>query len=120
MDKEMQKLILSILKDRGFTNLEQTIIDDVKQIIFKVQTDIPTNQIIVHQAKMLRDEGKINFVDNQVGRYYEMTLKGKRTFDPWYKKALYWILYDKNNLYTILSVLISLSAIIISVIALNK
>ncbi|NCS98863.1 hypothetical protein GW764_01615 [Candidatus Parcubacteria bacterium] len=120
MDKEIQKFILESLKKRNYLDLEKTIVEDVSKTVWKEKKPIPADKIVKHNAKMLNDKGLIHFVDNQVGRYYQMTLQGKRTFDPWHKKAWYWILYDKNNLYTILSVLISLTAIIVSVIALNK
>jgi hypothetical protein len=120
MDKEIQKFILESLKKRNYLDFGKTIIEDVSKMVWKENKPIPGDKIVMHNAKMLNDKDMIHFIDNERGKYYQMTIKGKRTFESWYKRCWYWILYDKNNLYTILSVLISLVAIMISVIALNK
>lgn len=116
----MQKIILEALKIRNFCDLQKTIIEDVCKETWKNKKPIPGEQIVIHQAKMLRDMGMINFIESQNGTYYEMTLKGQESFDPFFKKSLRWFMYDTNNLYTILSVLLSLVAIVISVIALKN
>jgi hypothetical protein len=116
MDKKLQKIILQKLIKRGFCDLARTVKEDVCQEKFEWKESIPSDALINHQIKILEDQNKIIVIQTQHGDYYKLTLKGQQFFDPWYKKTFRFILFDKHNLFILLSFLISVLALIFSII----
>jgi hypothetical protein len=119
MDKKLQKIILQKIVNREYCDLERTILDDVQKEVFKDgKTPIPTDAILKHQVQILIDSGKILSLVSEGKFYYTLTAEGQIVFEPWYKKTFHFLLHDRNNLYAILTTLISIAALVISIISL--
>jgi hypothetical protein len=83
----------------------------------KDSLEVQSRLIILEDTKKIIKNPDIGQVDSI---QYGLTYLGKLAISPWYKRVWYFILYDKHNLFVILSLLVSIFALIISIVALSK
>ena len=72
--------------------------------------------ILENTGKILKNPGTGQVDSIQYG----LTYLGDLAMGPWYKRWWHFVLYDKHNLFIILSLLVSIFALSISIITLNK
>ncbi|MDI6734150.1 MAG: hypothetical protein QMD50_01490 [Patescibacteria group bacterium] len=116
MDKKLQKLILGIIKaDKGEANLQHITNKATRNYWPNEQPSEATNVIIKHQLDLLEKEDKLIKRDQSSNIFYILTPFGYREFDSCLKKIWWFILYDKHNLFILLSLLISIIALAVSI-----
>jgi hypothetical protein len=127
MDKELQKLILEIIKVNNGQTERRYIFNKITRQYWKKEPSPETNTIIKHQIdllekddKIIRNELKITREDGLGDTIYILTPSGHQEFDSFMKKSWRFILYDRHNVFVILSLLISAIALVISFFALYK
>src|SRR3990167_8800960 len=117
MDSKLQKWILRVISaNNGAVGL-LVLINKVGLNHWgrgRIPEDSPL--LITHQLTLLEKEEKIFKEDRPANAYYILLPAGYRVLNPWFKRAGYFILYDKTNIYTLLALLISLAALIVSLV----
>ncbi|MDO8591250.1 MAG: hypothetical protein Q7R65_04745 [bacterium] len=115
MDKKLQKWILHVIKvHNGAAGFP--IIKNKVELNHWGHDKIPENSsvFIQHQLHLLEKEEKISKEQRPAGMYYIMLPEGHRTFDPWFKRFVYFVLYDKTNVYALFALLVSFAALVVS------
>jgi hypothetical protein len=116
MDKKLQKFILNIVKDSQGEAAKSHILNKTSRGYFKeVEMSPKTNTDVQHQLNLLEKENKLYRKDQLPDTPYILTRSGCHELGPWWKKVGRFIMYDKNNLLGIFSLLISIIALIFSV-----
>lgn len=116
MDKKLQRFILEIIKSSGGEARKNHIINKTSRGYFKEAGQSPnTNIAIQHQLDFLEKEDKLNQKDQSPDTPYILTRLGYQEFDPCWKKSWRFILYDKHNLFALLSLFISVIALVFSI-----
>lgn len=115
MNKGLQKLILRIIKENNGVTTWKIIASKSKSNYYR-DGDVPreADTVIKHQLDLLQKEDKVIREDQLPEIYYILTPRGHQEFDCWLAKAKRFILYDKHNLFVLLSFLIALCSLVIS------
>ena len=120
MDKELQKIILGIIKAQDGISTWKLILSKSQRQYWKANYPIKGDVLIKHQLDLLEEEDKVLRVEQLPDIYYKLTPKGHKEFNSMYRKAWDFILYDKNNIWTLLSIVISIGSLIIAIVALKN
>src|SRR3989344_6309605 len=120
MDKKLQKIILEIIKVNNGQAERHYIFNKTTRQYWKKEPSPETNVIIKHQLdllekrdKIIRDEIKITREDGLGDTIYILTPSGHQEFDSFLEKSWRFILYDRHNVFVILSLLIGVIALVI-------
>jgi len=117
MDKKLQKFILGIIKNGDGEAKKNHIFNKTSRGYFKETEQSPkTNTITQHQLDLLEKEDKLVRKDQLPDTPYILTQTGHREFDSWWEKSWRFVLYDKHNVFVVLSLLISFGALAVSII----
>lgn len=121
MDKKLQKLILGIIKSSNGVAKWGHIINKTSHSYWERNKQPPeVSTIIKHQLDLLEREDKVIRKDQLPDIFYILTPLGYHEFDSFWKKSWLFILYDKNNLFVLFSLLISIVALVISILYKGK
>lgn len=127
MDKKLQKLILKIIQVNNGQAEWRLIVNKAIRNYWRKEQSPETNAIIKYQLdllekedKVIRNEIKITREDGLGDIIYILTPSGHQEFDSFLKKSLRFVLYDRHNVFVILSLLIGIIALVISFFALYK
>lgn len=116
MDKKLQKVILEIIKNSNGESKKNHIISKTSRGYFKEsEPSSKTNNITQHQLNLLEKEDKLIRKDELPDTPYILTPSGYRELNSWWKKSWWFIRYDKNNLLSLCSLLVSIIALVFSV-----
>lgn len=74
--------------------------------------------MVLHPLDLMEKEEKVFRKDDPNHIFYIMLPAGHRILEPWQKRAWYFVMYDKHNLFVVLSVLVSIFSLGISILAL--
>jgi len=117
MDKKLQNFLLQLVKENGGVverrDIRTLSIRDYYRDC-KVQ-DISAE--IKHQLDLLEEDKKVVRTEEMAGynTLYRLTRLGHQALDSFWKRAGRFILYDKHNLYFMVSLFISIIALVISI-----
>jgi len=116
MNKKLQKWILYVIKKNN-NSVGFPIIKNKVELNYWGRDKIPehSSPLITHELMLLEKEEKIVKDERPDGMYYTILPDGHRSFDNWFKKSWHFILYDKNNIYSLLALLLSFTALIVSI-----
>ncbi len=121
MDKKLQKLILQIIKiSNGVATWRHIVNKTTLNYWERNKQPAESNTIIKHQLDLLQKEDKVIRQDQLPDIFYILTPRGHQEFDSYWTKAWRFILYDRHNLFIILSIIVSVIALVISFFALKK
>ena len=116
MDKKLQKLILEIIKSsNGAAKWQHVFNKTVNKYWERDKQPIEASTIIKHELYLLEKEDKLIRKEQLPDIFYILTPSGHHEFDSRLKKIWRFILYDKNNLFVLVSLSISLAALVISI-----
>jgi len=116
MNKKLQKFILNFIKVNKGEAKKKDIFNKTNRGYFKEEKQLPkTNIITQHQLDLLEKEDKVIRKDQLADTPYILAPLGYQEFDSYWKKSWRFILYDKNNLFILFSLLISIIALLISI-----
>lgn len=121
MNRSIQKTLLQVIKlDGGKVELND-LLKKANRRVWQDEEIMHTNDILTHQLDLMveKDLVKKN-VDQKPWIFYVLMPRGYESFDPFYKKVFRFVMYDKHNLYILISVFVSITALVISILALNK
>ena len=115
MDKQLQRKILEIIKAQGgevgFPVLRQKIVRGY----WKVEEPTDEQQkSFLHQLRLLETDGKLQKDMRTANVFYVITSPGYLDLSSWYKRFGHFLLYDKNNIYVILPIVVSIISLIVS------
>lgn len=115
MDKRLQKIILKIISENNGVTEWRNIVNKTT-INYWERNKVPPNAstIIKHQLDLLQGVDKVIREDKLPDIFYILTTKGHQDLDCFYKKAVRFVLYDRNNLYIMFALLISVVSLVIS------
>lgn len=116
MDKNLQKLLLEIIKEENGIVEWDSLAGKAKLRYWQGHTPQEANVILKHNLNLLAESKKIEEIEDDLfGIFYSLKSFGYGEFSPLWKKISFFILYDKNNLFVILALIISILALIISI-----
>lgn len=114
-NKKISQLILEIIKENEGHCDWRIIKPKVGAYYFSHQLPIPTDKNITHEAYLLeKDEAVEKITDLPAGIFYKLTPWGHILLGPRYKEWGYYLLYKKHNLISIVALILSIIAIILS------
>ncbi|MDD4804192.1 MAG: hypothetical protein PHN69_03380 [Candidatus Pacebacteria bacterium] len=116
MDKKLQYKILNILIKKEGKTFREVIIEEIKQDFFNSKIEVPNNKKIEHQIDLLIDEKAIESINSNPTFYYRLTPWGHKKVEGGISKIWFWLIYKNNNIYSFLAFIISVIALIISII----
>lgn len=121
MNRKLQKIILGIIEENeGIADWKLILTKTLRKAFAETDGGVQVNTVVKHQMDLLVEEQKLLRHDELPSIFYILTPKGHAVFDPWYKKVWNFILYDKNNLYVLVSIVISLISLVIAIETHNK
>ena len=118
MSDDIQKIILKIVKNNdGSVPFEK---------IYNHEHQVADGKKINNAIKLLVEDGKlrtektnmVNGYNTPVGTYY-LTSKGYKELNSCYVKFWRFVIWERHNLFSILAILISLAALIVSIVSLS-
>jgi len=116
VDKKLQKLILGIIKgSNGVADWRHIINKTALNYWERDKQPQEANTIVKHQLDLLEREDKVIRKDQLPDIFYILTPSGHQEFDSSLKKIWRFIIYDKHNLFILLSLLISIVALVVSI-----
>ena len=117
MDRKLQKVILEIIRSNDgiaeWQHLKNKVIQNYHRKL-GIKENKQTSTIIKHQLDLLIGDNKVIRKDELPSIYYILTKKGHEEIGPWCNKTWNFVLYDKHNLFIILSLIISFFALFFS------
>lgn len=128
MNKNLQKLILKIIRDNNGIAERRVILNKTKRnywdkieqpslvgkFIKNPEDLFQEDKITTHQLDLLQKSDKVIRENRLPDIFYILTPSGHQEFDPLYIKLWRFVLYDKHNLFFILSLIISVISLIIA------
>lgn len=121
MDKKLQNTILNIINENDGSAYQTLIIDKADKINWADNKPIQSQTITIHQLDLLVKDDLL--IKQDLGSnifLYILTPAGHRIFNSNFKKLWRFVLYDKHNLFVVLSLIISLTSLVISIIVNTK
>ena len=116
MDKKLQKNILKLFvgsKDLYILS-EEKIIESINKLYFKNKKSIPYLSVARKQIQFLIDDSSLR--KTEFNNNYRITEWGELRVEGGLKKLWYWLIYKNHNLISFIAVILSLVAIIVSLI----
>ncbi|MDD3065826.1 MAG: hypothetical protein PHT24_06185 [Endomicrobiaceae bacterium] len=113
MEKNTQRIILNIIRNND-GELDRFKINRSVSVYYAPTNNLPNNHfekidIAIRQLEM---DDKIIIQNNK----YCLTPKGYKELDLEYKKFFRFIVWERHNLFSILAILISLTALVVSIV----
>jgi len=121
MEKELQRIILRIIYENNGRAPIHTVRSRT-EVRYWGLGGMPEDSaaLVMHQLDLLEKDEKIIRKDLGANIYCILLPAGHRVLEPWLKRSWYFVLYDKHNLFVILSLLVSIFALWASFSALSK
>ena len=116
MNDELKLLALRIIKENdGFCDWNTLQAKVKAQYHIKKISSIPSDKQITHSLYLFeKDDAVERVVDSTSLISYRLTPWGYLLLDAWYKKWAYFLIYKKNNLISLVALIISIFALILS------
>lgn len=120
MDRELQKVILRIIKENNGIAEWKLILNKTQRNYWKENYPIKSDVVVKHQMDLLEKEDKLIRKDQLPEIHYILTPGGYTVFDPFHIKLWKFFVYDKNNALALISTLIALGSLVVAIVALSS